>query len=93
LLAVVVFLASFLTFTFLAHDGLEFSIVPGGLEGEHDQMENQEGESDKDETEHLTTSEGGDEAQMGASAALVGGSCVGEHGNGHADVTCKDGGA
>jgi hypothetical protein len=70
----------------------EIFIVPASLEDKDDDHDVKEGKSDKDETEHLSTSESGDETSMGAVSASIGNSGVGIDSDSHSNVTGNDGG-
>lgn len=70
----------------------EVFIVPASLEDKDDDHDVKEGKSDKDETEHLSTSESGDETSMGAVSASIGNSGVGIDSDSHSNVTGNDGG-
>jgi len=67
-------------------------VVPASFEEEDDDHDVEDGESDKAETEYLSTSEGADEALMDGAAASVGNSGVGIDSDSHTNVTGKDGG-
>jgi len=71
---------------------IELVVVPASFEEEDDDHDVEDGESDKAETEYLSTSEGADEALMDGAAASVGNSGVGIDSDSHTNVTGKDGG-
>ncbi len=71
---------------------LEELVVPASLEDKDDDHDVKDGKSDKDETEHLSTSESGDETSMAGFGASVGNSGVGIDSDSHANVTGNDGG-
>lgn len=67
-------------------------VVPAGFEEKDDDHDVKNTESNKAETEHLSTSESGDETSVDGGAASEGNSGVGVDGNSHTNVTGKDGG-
>jgi len=71
---------------------VEVLVVPASLEDEDDDHDVKDGKSDKDETEHLSTSESGDETSMAGISASVGNSGVGIDSDSHSNVTGNDGG-
>lgn len=71
---------------------LEVVVVPAGFEEEDDDHDVEDTKTDKAETEHLSTSESGNETLMDRGAAGEGNSGVGVDGNSHSNVTGKDGG-
>lgn len=70
----------------------EVLVVPASLEDKDDDHDVKDGKSDKNETEHLSTSESGDETSMAGIGASVGNSGVGVDSDSHANVTGNDGG-
>lgn len=73
-------------------DLLEVGVVPAGFEEKDDDHDVEDGESNKAETEHLSSSESGDETSVDGRAAGEGNSGVGVDSNSHTNVTGKDGG-
>jgi hypothetical protein len=71
---------------------LEVVVVPAGLEEKDDDHDVKNGKSDKNETEHLSTSESSDETSVDGGAASEGNSGVGVDSDSHTNVTGKDGG-
>lgn len=71
---------------------LEELVVPAGFEEKDDDHDVEDGESNKAETEHLSTSESGDETSVDGAAAGEGNSGVGVDSDSHTNVTGKDGG-
>jgi hypothetical protein len=71
---------------------IEELVVPASLEDKDDDHDVKEGKSDEDETEHLSTSESGDETSMGGVSAGIGNSGVGVDSDSHSNVTGNDGG-
>lgn len=71
---------------------VEVGVVPAGFEEKDDDHDVENGESNKAETEHLSSSESGDETSVDGRAAGEGDSGVGVDGNSHTNVTGKDGG-
>ena len=70
----------------------EILVVPASLEDKDDDHDVKEGKSDEDETEHLSTSESGDETSMSGVSAGIGNSGVGVDSDSHSNVTGNDGG-
>ena len=70
----------------------EVLVVPAGFEEEDDDHDVENGESNKAETEHLSTSESSDETSVDGAAAGEGNSGVGVDSDSHTNVTGKDGG-
>lgn len=70
----------------------EVLVVPASLEDKDDDHDVKDGKSDKNETEHLSTSESGDETSMAGIGASVGNSGVGVDSDSHSNVTGNDGG-
>jgi len=71
---------------------LEVFVVPAGLEEKDDDHDVNNGKSDKNETEHLSTSESSDETSVNGGAASEGNSGVGVDSDSHTNVTGNDGG-
>ena len=71
---------------------LEVVVVPAGLEEKDDDHDVKNGKSDKNETEHLSTSESSDETSVNGGAASEGNSGVGVDSDSHTNVTGNDGG-
>ena len=71
---------------------VEIFVVPASLEDKDDDHDVKDGKSDKDETEHLSTSESGDETSMAGFSTSVGNSGVGIDSDSHSNVTGNDGG-
>jgi hypothetical protein len=71
---------------------LEVLVVPAGLEEKDDDHDVKNGKSDKNETEHLSTSESSDETSVNRGAASEGNSGVGVDSDSHTNVTGNDGG-
>lgn len=67
------------------------SIEPGGLVDDHDDLEDEDGKSNEDETEDLSSSESSEETVVDISAAHEGGSCVGVDSNSHTNVSGSNG--
>lgn len=61
----------------------------GGLEGHDDDLEDEEGDADKAETENLASVEGDHEAFVLVEVALIGYLDVGVGCNLHADIACQ----
>jgi hypothetical protein len=68
------------------------TVVPASFEEEDDDHDVEDGESNKAETEHLSTSESSDETSVNGGAAGEGNSGVGVDSDSHTNVTGKDGG-
>lgn len=70
------------------------TIKPGSLEDDQENLEDEECESDEDESEHLSTGEGGQETNMdvvvSSLAALEGSSSVGVDSDSHANISSED---
>jgi hypothetical protein len=69
---------------------IKLNIEPGSFEDTKENVKNKECESNKGETEYLTTSESRKETGMGAFAALEASSSVGINSNSHTNVTSED---
>jgi hypothetical protein len=74
-------------------DGIKLSIVPGGLVGNDNDLEDEDGKSNKDESKNLSASESSEETIVDISAAHEGGSSVGVDGNSHSNVSGSNGGS
>lgn len=71
---------------------LKILVIPACFEEKDDDHDVEDTESDKAETEYLSTSESSDETLVDGSAAGEGNSGVGVDSDSHTNVTGKDGG-
>jgi len=71
---------------------LQEAVVPAGFEEKDNDHDVKNTKTDKDETEHLSTSESSDETFVDGRAAGEGNSGVGVDSDSHTNVTGNDGG-